>query len=146
MAPNKSPGPDGMTPGFYQNHWAILEPDVTTFILDCLNNNNVPPSLNDTTIVLIPKKTAPDSVTDLRPIALCNVVYKIIAKVLANRMKKILGEIISENQSAFVPERLISDNILIAAEIGHFLHNKRNGSTGWTGLKLDMAKAYDRME
>lgn len=146
MAPNKAPGPDGMTPSFYQNFWTLLDSDVTNFIMECLNSDHFPDNLNDATIVLIPKKAAPKEVTDLRPIALCNVVYKIIANVLANRMKKILDDTITETQSAFVPGRLITDNMLIAAEVGHFLHNKRSGITGWTGLKLDMVKAYDRME
>jgi hypothetical protein len=73
------------------------------------------------------------------------VLYKIISKVLANYLKKILLEIILKNQSAFVPSRLISDNILIAYELTHFLRKKK-GAKGWVAIKLDMSEAYDRME
>ncbi|XP_019167556.1 PREDICTED: uncharacterized protein LOC109163258 [Ipomoea nil] len=82
----------------------------------------------------------------MRPIALSNVVYRIMAKMIANRMTPLMGGIISESQSAFIPGRLITDNILVAAEVGHYLHRKQCGSAGWSALKLDMSKAYDRME
>lgn len=83
--------------------------------------------------------------SDLRPIALCNVLYKICAKVIANRLKLILPHIISPFQSAFVPGQLITDNILAANEMAHFIHNKWSGE-GYMALKLDLSKAYDRME
>ena len=85
-------------------------------------------------------------VTDLRPISLCNVVYKVVSKVLANRLREVLPQIITPNQSAFFLGRLISDNILIAYELTHFLVNKREGKVGYAAIKLDMSKAYDRVE
>ncbi|XP_031108426.1 uncharacterized protein LOC116012895 [Ipomoea triloba] len=146
MFPDKAPGADGMNPGFYQHFWDVVGDDVTTFVLKCLNECSFPECLNDTNVVLIPKKKSPEMVYDLRLIALCNVVYKIMAKMVANRMKPLLGDVISESQSAFIPNRLISDNILIAAKLGHYLNRKQTGMVGWAALKLDMAKAYDRME
>ena len=84
--------------------------------------------------------------TEFRPISLCNVIYKIISKVLANRLKLILPQIISENQSAFLSERLISDNVLVTFELMHYLDHKREGKDYNMAVKLDMNKAYDRVE
>lgn len=102
--------------------------------------------MNDTSVVLIPKKANPEYVTDLRPISLCNVIYKIVAKMLTNRLKGVLGSVISESHSAFVPGRAITDNILISTEIMHYLKRKKQGRDGVAALKIDMSKAYDRVE
>ncbi|XP_031106239.1 uncharacterized protein LOC116010884 [Ipomoea triloba] len=146
MFPNKAPGPDGMNPCFYQQFWDVVGQDVSLFALNCLHTGQFPDGLCDANVVLIPKKGNPKFVTDLRPIALCNVVYKLMAKMLANKIKFLFDEIISESQSVFVPGRLITDNILVAVEVGHFLNRNQLGKVGWGVLKLDMAKAYDRME
>jgi hypothetical protein len=102
---------------FYKNFWEIVGEKVTQEALNVLNGGQLPEGWNETTIVLIPKVKNPDKLKDLRPISLCNVVYKIVSKVLANRLKLILPDIISPAQSAFVPGRLISDNILIAYDM-----------------------------
>ncbi|XP_074352234.1 uncharacterized protein LOC141691390 [Apium graveolens] len=101
--------------------------------------------VNDTTLVLIPKKNNVDDPKDLRPIVLCNVLYKILAKVLANRLQKILPTIISEEQSVFFPGRNITDNVLVAFEILHYMKRKNSGPEGEVALKLDISKAYDRV-
>jgi hypothetical protein len=106
MQPLKAPGPDGLGVGFYQKHWAIVGDGVRKAILNFLNSGIFDPSLNLTYIALIPKTHKAASVSDFRPIILCNVLYKIIAKVLANRLKQVLRDIISPQQSAFVLGRL----------------------------------------
>lgn len=105
----------------------------------------MPESFNLTTIVLIPKTRNPQEMKEFRPISLCNVLYKICSKVIALRLRECLDDIISEEQSAFVPGRLIIDNVLIAYECIHYLKRKK-GKKGACAIKLDMAKAYDHAE
>lgn len=104
-----------------------------------------PAELNDTTIVLISKKEGADSMKDLRPIALCNMLYIIIAKVLSNHLRVLLPGFIFESQYAFVPGHSITDNVLVVFELLHFMKHKKSGGEGAVSLKLDVSKAYDRV-
>lgn len=143
MHPTKAPGPDGMNSLFFQYYWHIVGSDVSRAVIDYLNSRTI---TNLTHITLVPKRKNPDSMSHFRPISLCNVIFKIISKVLANKMKKIMGTIISNCQSAFVPERVITDNILISFEILHYMKTKRRGNTSHMAIKFDMSKVYDRVE
>ncbi|XP_019175768.1 PREDICTED: uncharacterized protein LOC109171094 [Ipomoea nil] len=144
MHSDKSSGPDGFGPGFFQHYWNIFGSDITLFCRRFFESKKLPARANDTFVMLVPKKVAPESMKDLRPIALCNVLYKIVSKMCANRMKTLLDGIISLAQSAFVLGRLITDNIMLGYEAHHYLKRKTQGRDGVAALKIDMSKAYNR--
>ncbi|XP_050379552.1 uncharacterized protein LOC126796881 [Argentina anserina] len=142
----KAPGPDGFPGLFYHKYWDIVNEIVATTARDFVRGRICLQGINQTHIVLIPKIPNPERTTHFHPISLCNNSYKILSKLLANRLKPILPLIISPNQNAFVSQRLIQDNILLAHEGFHYLRLKRTGERHEFGLKLDMNKAYDRVE
>lgn len=146
MHPLKAPGSDGIPALFYQKYWHIVGEEIQSMVLGILNEDKSPASINKTFIALIPKCKNPNSPKHFRLISLCNVVMKIVTKVVANRIKKVLPEVIDEEQSAFVRGRLITDNALMAMECFHWPKKKARGKKGMMALKLDMAKAYDRVE
>jgi hypothetical protein len=145
MGPTKAPGPDGFPALFYQRHCDFFKKDICSAVRGFLQGDQLPDGLCDTNIVLIPKLSKPEKLVNYRPISLCNVLYKISSKVLANRLKPIMPIIISQEQSAFVPGRLITGNVLIAYECMHTF-TKQKSNTPFVALKIDMMKAYDRVE
>ncbi|WZZ62784.1 hypothetical protein YC2023_062891 [Brassica napus] len=144
--PDKVPGPDGMTSLFNQRFWNHIGKDIMCIVREFFETGEFDERMNQTNICLIPKNERPANMAEFRPISLCNVSYKIISKILSARLKKILPELISETQSAFVARRLITDNILVAQEMFHALRTNQSCNSKYVAIKTDMSKAYDRVE
>jgi hypothetical protein len=144
MKSNAVPGPDGLNAAFYKASWDWIKADVLQVVKDFYRSCALPTNLNNTFHALVPKKSGPTIPQDFRPISLCNVIYKIIAKYLADRLKNHLPHIIHPTQAAFVQGRRISTNIIITQEIIHSFHLKSWNQKTFL-LKLDLAKAFDRI-
>jgi hypothetical protein len=145
LGSSKAPGPDGFTALFYKKYWPHVSKDILACVSHFFQNHQLLHELNHTFITLVPKKSGSHSVHHFRPISLCNISYKIISKILANRLKKVLPKIISPLQSTFVPNMNIQDNSILAHELIHTFKNKK-GKKGLMFLKMDMEKAFDQME
>jgi len=142
----KAPSPYGFNGIFYQQSWDILKFDLFQLVQNFFHTGTLDPHLNQTHISLIPKVKNPEIISQFRPISLCNFSYKIISKILANRLKKWLPIIIEPEQSTFVQGKQIQDNIFIVQEVLHQLHITKRKKKYQAILKLDMQKAYDRIE
>jgi len=140
----KAPGPDGFQPVFYQECWEIVGSSVTRFVLDFFESGILPQSTNDALLVLIPKVLKPEKITQFRPISLCNVLFKVITKMMVIRLKSVISKLIGPAQASFIPGRLSIDNIVVVQEAVHSMRRKK-GRKGWMLLKLDLEKAYDRI-
>ena len=116
MSPDKAPGADGMSPIFFQKFWNIIKNDMVKAVQSFFHSGHLLKNVNHIVITLIPKVLNPTSLKLYRPISLCNTMYKIIAKILANRLKSVLHCCICKNQSAFIPGRQILDNIMLSHE------------------------------
>ncbi|GKC60405.1 RNA-directed DNA polymerase, eukaryota, partial [Tanacetum coccineum] len=137
---DKSPGPDGFTFGFYRQFWPIIEEDVYTAVSHFFNYCDIPNGCNSSFITLIPKLPDAKLVKDFRPISLIGSTYKIIAKILANRLVAVLGDIVDEVQSAFIAGRQILDGPFILNEVLQWCTKKKKKSLIF---KVDFEKAYD---
>ena len=114
MSKGKSPGPDGFSPEFYTAAWSIVGTDVTLAILYYFQSLHMPRIINSTSISLVPKSAGASALNQFRPISCCNTLYKCISKLLASRLKQVLPSLISPNQSAFVKNRSIGDNLKLS--------------------------------
>lgn len=121
MHPDKSPGQDGLNPDFFLSFWSIIGFDVLAFCKKFLETGELPIEVNRIIVCLVPKVKNPKNMSKIRPISLCNVLVRILSKVLSNRLKVCLSSLISNTQSAFVEGRLLTDNALIAFEINHYI-------------------------
>ena len=146
MHPDKCSRPDGYSPGFYQQFWSLCSDEIFKYCCNWLDTGSFLLDLNMTNIALIPKGNSQVSMKDWRPIALYNVLYKLVSKVFTNRLKLILHKCISDNQSAFIPNRSILDNAMVAIEVIHFMKTKTKVKDKFVDLKLNISKAYDKMD
>lgn len=144
--PDKVPGPDGFSASFFQANWQTVGEAIVAEVREFFTTGVMPDTINLTHVRLIPKGQNALKVADYRTIALCNVYYKIISKILSLRLRPVLSDIISENQSAFLPDREIADNMLITHEILHYLKASKAKKHCYIAVKTDMSKAYDRLE
>nr|XP_043639257.1 uncharacterized protein LOC122610328 [Erigeron canadensis] len=141
---NKAPGPDGFSSLFFKKSWDIVGGEVSNAIHDFFKSGRLLGEVNHTFLALIPKVTTPSMVTDYRPISCCNVLYKCISKIITDRIKDCLDDIVGINQSAFIPGRRISNNILLTQELMHNYH--RNVGPPRCAFKVDIQKAYDTVD
>jgi hypothetical protein len=141
MPPGKAPGPDGFTTDFFHHCWDLVREEVWEVVEESRASGLVLPTLNATFLTLIPKEERVTNPKKFRPITLCNVIYKIITKVVANRLKPILTHVISKEQAGYVEGRQIMDNVILAHEVIHSLKTSR---TKGMLIKLDLSKAFDK--
>lgn len=144
MAADKSPGPDGYTSEFFKASWDITGRYFVVAVQAFFDTGFLPKGINSTILALIPKKNDAVFMKDYRLISCCNVVYKVISKLLANRMKGLLPLFISLNQSAFVKDRLLMENVLLASELVKNYHN--DSVTERCAMKIDVSKAFDSVQ
>ncbi|XP_074323202.1 uncharacterized protein LOC141660140 [Apium graveolens] len=137
---------DKSLPTFFQSFWSVDGQDVTEFCRDYMATSLLPGEVNRKLVCLIPKVKMPETMAELRPISLCNMLVRIMSKVMSNRLKLVLNSIVSNKLSDFIVGRLLTDNALLAYEINHYMKKKTHGITGVAGLKVDISKACDRLE
>jgi hypothetical protein len=143
MEHNKAPGPDGFPAEFYQVFWEIIKFDPFALFVDFHKNSLSVHNLNFGIITLIPKKDNANKIQDYRPICLLNVSFKIITKVLTNRIGLVADRIVSPSQTAFMPGRNILEGVIILHESIHELQRK---NLDGVIIKLDFEKAYDKVK
>ncbi|XP_011101787.1 uncharacterized protein LOC105179848 [Sesamum indicum] len=144
IAADKAPGPDGFSSGFFKAAWSVVGQEITMAVLDFFSTGKLLKQVNSTLFALIPKVHTPMTIGNFRPISCGNVLYKIIAKLLVQRLSMVLDKKISPCQRAFIPGRSIGDNIMLAQEL--FMGYNQARLPHRCALKVDIRKAYDTVE
>jgi len=144
MKSYKAPGPDDLQPIFFKHFWERNGDDIWHLVHTAFNMGTINVSIAKTLIVLIPKESNPQPLKNFRPISLCNVIFKVITKVLVSHLRPFLVDLISPLQSSFNPGRGTTDNVILAQEVVHFIHHSR-AKKGTIAFKIDLEKAYDRL-
>lgn len=145
IGPVKAPEPDGLHAVFFQRYWNDVGGDLVNFIQRFFRDGTFPEEINKFLICLIPKFDNPQTIKQFRPIGLCNSAYKLVTKILVNRLRPHLQELISANQNSFIQGKGSDVNFVVANEVIHSMKNKK-GKKGWFALKIDLEKAYDIIE
>ncbi|XP_021812414.1 uncharacterized protein LOC110755503 [Prunus avium] len=140
----KAPGIDGFPSSFYQNQWSLCAKDIGDLVCKVFQEGILLERLNETLITLVPKLDSPQTMAQFRPISLCCTLYKVISKIIVARLRPFMGRWISPHQVSFVTGRQIIDNIVIVQELMHKFQASK-GRKGFFAWKIDLSKAYDRL-
>jgi hypothetical protein len=143
LEPDKAPGPDGFPIRFFRHFWDVIKRDLKKMLNYTLRKQKIGGATNSTFLALIPKDSNPSNFTRFHPISLCNSSYKILTKIIANRLNPLLPKLISENQTGFLRDKQITDNIVLVQEA---IHSCRKNKTPGMVVKLDMENAFDRVK
>lgn len=146
LGPHKAPSLDGIPAFFYQEFWRIVKNDIINSSPAFFHSDFLLKSLNHTYITLIPKDPYLEEVSRFRPISLCNIIYKVLSKLMVNKLKPLIENLMTPFQNAFIQGRNITNNILIAHELFDYLGKKKGRKNCFGAVKIDMTKAYDRVD
>ena len=143
--PYKAPGSDGLHASFFQRFWLIVGNSIKTEVKSIFSTGVMPEYLNKTLIMLILKCKSPESLYDYWPISLCNLVYKLVTKIIVGHLRHLLPSLVSPFQTAFMLGRKGVDNAILVQEIVHSM-SRRKGRTRLMAIKIDLEKAYDHLK
>lgn len=141
---SKAPGPDGFSVEFFLSSWELVGSDLIAAVKDFFVNPVLSRQVNSTVIALLPKVPGAARLSEFRPISLCNTVYKIIYKLIGNRLRLITPLAVQRNQVGFISGRLLCENVLLASELVTDFNKPGEVSRGC--LQIDITKAYDNVD
>lgn len=144
MSSYKSPGPDDFPSEFFKTTWSIVGQDFTVAIQSVFQKGFLPKEVNSTILTHVPKKTYARGMKDYRPVSCCNVLYKVISKIIANSLEPMLSRIVTENPSVFVQGRLLMEKVLLASELVEDYH--KDTVSPRCAMKIDISKAFDSVQ